>query len=834
MTAPLEDIRVLDFGQYIAGPATAMMLADQGAEVIRIDPPGGPKWASPAMDILNRRKKSIVLDLKKRGDLKITHDLIASADVFIENFRPGVMSKLDMGPEDALAINSRLVYVSLPGFAPEDHERKHLRAWEAIIATASGQFTDMGLNRVLMGINPSFSPLPLASAYAAVLAAASITTALYAREESGHGDIIEVPIAAALMEGLVFNSMFVEDNPKRYNNLRQQEIERKIVAGEPLNMSYDELQEYLDPFYRSYFCADGRPIYVVAPSHIDHSHKALRVMGLLEETLQAGLPELDDVYLPSDKWPAGVDSALGVYPLSKKWADWVAGRMKERFLEKTSFEWEELFGKAGVPASAHRTTQEWLNSEHALASGLVHEIIDPVLGRKRQAGPVAWIASAAEFAAKGEHAPKPDQDRSEILSNLSKQNSTSSSKTSFTSGNCWLDGVKILDMTNVIAGPMVAGTLARFGAEVIKLDPIKPTYGPYLTITIGLHANRGKRSILVDIKKEKGLDVLHRLIQWADVITFNGPDRQLKPLGIDPKSLKAINPNIIMCLIDAWGGPLWGPRSNNLGYDDLVQAATGIMARFGGSINTPEEHAHVGTIDVLTGFLAAFAVSTALYRRERTGKIDIARTSLCAAGQLLQIPFMYDFEGREPFDEPSGRYTKGYGPFYRFYEAMDDWFFLASVEDAFECLEAIEELKGVSEVAPSELEDFLSNKFKTRRVKYWVDELIKVDIGASKMGSLTGVRQMYSSHREMDRHARGGTYQFTRYDNHPSGHRIDLFSPCSIRPTYADLVAPTPSEKYGLGTRPILRELSYSDKEIRNMFEDSVVSESWSEQYLPD
>jgi crotonobetainyl-CoA:carnitine CoA-transferase CaiB-like acyl-CoA transferase len=124
VTTPLEDIRVLDFGQYIAGPATAMMLADQGAEVIRIDPPGGPKWASPAMDILNRRKKSIVLDLKKREDLKIGHDLVASADVLIENFRPGVMSKLSMGPEDTHTINSRLVYVSLPGFASQDHERK--------------------------------------------------------------------------------------------------------------------------------------------------------------------------------------------------------------------------------------------------------------------------------------------------------------------------------------------------------------------------------------------------------------------------------------------------------------------------------------------------------------------------------------------------------------------------------------------------------------------------------------------------------------------------------------------------------------------------------------
>jgi crotonobetainyl-CoA:carnitine CoA-transferase CaiB-like acyl-CoA transferase len=90
MTLPLQNIKVLDFGQYVAGPATAGMLADQGAEVIRIDPPGGPRWDSPAMDTLNRRKKSIILDLKNSQDLKIAQQLIASADVLIENFRPGV------------------------------------------------------------------------------------------------------------------------------------------------------------------------------------------------------------------------------------------------------------------------------------------------------------------------------------------------------------------------------------------------------------------------------------------------------------------------------------------------------------------------------------------------------------------------------------------------------------------------------------------------------------------------------------------------------------------------------------------------------------------------
>ncbi len=311
MILPFENIRVLDFGQYVAGPATAVMLADQGAEVIRIDPPGGPRWDSPAMDILNRRKKSIILDLKKDEDLTIARDFIATADVLIESFRPGVMTKLCLGPDDAHAINSRLVYVSLPGFASSDPEQAHIPAWEAIIAAARGQFTDIGLNRILMSINPSFSPVTLASSYAALLAATAVSAALYAREEHGHGDYIEVPIAAALMEGLVYNSMVVEDTPERYKSLREREIERRSRVGEPFNLTYEELQEYLDPFYRCYVCADGRPVYVVSSCHVNHAHKTLQVMGLLEEAREAGIPELDDWYCSSSQWPEDIDCALG-------------------------------------------------------------------------------------------------------------------------------------------------------------------------------------------------------------------------------------------------------------------------------------------------------------------------------------------------------------------------------------------------------------------------------------------------------------------------------------------------------------------------------------------
>ena len=89
MAGPLHGIKVIDFGQWIAGPLSALLLADQGAEVIRVDPPGGPRWQTAANATLQRGKRRIILDLKADGDLALARALIGSADVLIENFRWG-------------------------------------------------------------------------------------------------------------------------------------------------------------------------------------------------------------------------------------------------------------------------------------------------------------------------------------------------------------------------------------------------------------------------------------------------------------------------------------------------------------------------------------------------------------------------------------------------------------------------------------------------------------------------------------------------------------------------------------------------------------------------
>src|SRR3954467_14015090 len=116
MAGPLDGIRVIAFGQYIAGPLTAMLLADHGADVIRVDPPGGPAWDTPANATWNRGKRSIALDLKRDEDRGIAERLIGSADVVIEGFRPSVMDRLGLGPAAAISASPRLIYCSIPGF----------------------------------------------------------------------------------------------------------------------------------------------------------------------------------------------------------------------------------------------------------------------------------------------------------------------------------------------------------------------------------------------------------------------------------------------------------------------------------------------------------------------------------------------------------------------------------------------------------------------------------------------------------------------------------------------------------------------------------------------
>ena len=828
---PLVGITVVDFSQQIAGPAVAMTLADFGATVVRIDPPNGPTWQHDANHVLQRNKHCLRLDLKTASGLAQALLLIDQADIVLESFRPGVMQRLGVDFSKIRVQRPDLITLSIPGFASNDLLRSQWKATEAVVAATSGAFTDMGYNRVLMGLNPSFSPLPLGSSYATSLAASAAVFALYHREKTGNGDHIEVPISAALMEGLSYNSCLIENLPERYVTMREQEIKRRRDSGLPLDVSYQNLQEYLDPFYRTYECSDGRFFYCVCPSHRNHATRALKVLGVYDELIEMGLPEVDDLHLPVSQWSG--ETSIGAYPLPKKWADIISEKMKRAFLTKTSTQWGRIFGLEKIPGAPHRTTQEWIHSAHSKISGLSVEVQTQEHGTMLQPGPIAWLEECAEAMLTPKAAVNVSFTQALTLLEAVKSAHVTHRPTASSSAadsGLWLDGIKVLDLTNVIAGPHSCAFLTRFGAKVTKLDPVKPLYDPMIGIIYSFQTDLGKRKILADINTQKGREIFNALIRSVDIVVINAPQRQLKPLGLDRETLQAVNPGVLFCRLDCLGGPRVGPKSDYIGYDDIIQSNSGIMTRFGGE-QTPEEHAHIGTLDVNCGFAAGMAMGLSLYHKLRTGEATTARTSLAAVTNLAQIPFTFDYQGRQVSNEPSGRDSLGYSALSHFYHCLQGWIYLDSDETEVAKLARV---SGLEDIATCEdIGVYLTTMFKRRSASVWEQSLQSAGVAAAQTQSIVQLRDKYARIGDGKVGMDGGSYAFSIDPEHPSGHCVTRVDHYSIRPSNGQIMAVAASEKFGHSSREILEEIGYSHGQIDNLIAENVIATGWSSEYLP-
>jgi crotonobetainyl-CoA:carnitine CoA-transferase CaiB-like acyl-CoA transferase len=200
MAKPLEGIRVLDMGTFITGPAAGMLLADLGAEVIKVEMPGtgDPFRAykgglySPHYQTYNRGKKSIELNTKQVEDLAAMDELVKGADVFIQNFRPGVADRLGVGPERLQSINPRLVYTLITGFG-SDGPHKDRPAFDTV-AQASAGFLRLLVNPE----HPRVVGPAIADALTGFYAAHGVVAALYERGKTGKGRIVETSMFEAM------------------------------------------------------------------------------------------------------------------------------------------------------------------------------------------------------------------------------------------------------------------------------------------------------------------------------------------------------------------------------------------------------------------------------------------------------------------------------------------------------------------------------------------------------------------------------------------------------------------------------------------------------------
>ncbi|HEV7433426.1 MAG TPA: CaiB/BaiF CoA-transferase family protein [Pseudorhizobium sp.] len=200
MVKILKDIRVVELGTYITGPAASMHLADLGADVIKVERPetGDPFRAfkgglySPHYQTYNRNKRSIALDTKQPDDLSVFRDLIATADVFIQNFRPGVAEKLGCGEEDLRKVNPSLIYCAISGFGQSGPSRDR-PAFDTVAQAASGF-----LRLVTPPTNPRVIGPAIADAITGQYAAMGILAALLERSKTGKGRRLDISMLEAM------------------------------------------------------------------------------------------------------------------------------------------------------------------------------------------------------------------------------------------------------------------------------------------------------------------------------------------------------------------------------------------------------------------------------------------------------------------------------------------------------------------------------------------------------------------------------------------------------------------------------------------------------------
>ena len=579
MPGPLEGIRVVDFGQYIAGPLTAMLLADHGAEVTHVDPPGGPRLNTPANQTWNRGKRSLQLNLKEAADLRTARELIAGNDVVVENFRPGVMDRLGLGAAACMERDSGLIYCSLPGFAADD-PRANLAGWEGIVGAA----TDM-----YRGDPPEFTHIPIASHFAAFQAALAIVAALIARAGDGLGQRIEVPLFDATFAAIGAHGLFADGTP---GGVRP------------------------DDFWTGLFeCADKRWIQVSAATPRFRRRLATALQ------LEGDLIDLDQLAASAS--------------LRQK----LEALQQALFATRTAQQWEDLGGDIGVPIALCRTPREWLTTAHARTAGIVTDVD----GTVQPGTPLRMGRAAAGDGPRPRHSAN---------------------------GGA-LAGVRVLDLTQVLAGPTAGRTLAEYGADVIKINnPHEEGAGIHFSRhRYHTDVNRGKRSMLLDLKSAAGQSVLHDLLRWSDVLLQNFRPDAAAHLHVTYDEVRAIRPDLVYVTVSAFGAP--GPWTGRPGYEVQAQAASGLRyASQGRPRGQP-----FAVNDYGTGLLGALAAALALFQRQRTGSGQQAEAALAYTATILQSATLHA-------DVPPVGESLGWSPSHRLYRASDGWLFVAGASFA--------------------------------------------------------------------------------------------------------------------------------------------------------
>jgi crotonobetainyl-CoA:carnitine CoA-transferase CaiB-like acyl-CoA transferase len=703
MGGALHGVRVLDLSWGIAGPMTTMLLADCGADVVRVEPPGGDPFATQSgYRVWHRGKRSAVLDLKADDGRRSFLALAARSDVVVDSFTPGAMARLGLDHASLVGVNPRIVSLSITAYG--DHPSHRDRpGYDGLVAARTGLLFDQkgrrgtamefisgrsgpepefdspdGLVRGADRDGPVFPRTPWPSVGATYLATFGVVAALRAREVTGQAQRVTTSLLQGALAAACLNWQRVE-NPDA-----------------PLYWMWPVDARSIEGLYR---CADGewvhhwtvRPRWVLTAAEGD----SLR-SGQLDVSYR---DDPDRIPMESD----GLLTGIFLHPL-----------LAEAFAKFPSHEWVLAAEKAGMGVAPVRSPAEALADKSFLADGCVAVVEDSHEGPIRHAGVLLDFSAtpggiAAPSPRRGEHTEEVMQIASRVVGDMR----TSSEPTRQTSPLSYaLEGVRVLDLGLGVAGPFTGRMLADLGADVIKVNALHDSY--WNGTHMGLGTNRGKRSIALNLKDPAGREVLERLLATADVLTLNWRPGSAARLGLDYETLRARYPRLVYC---STRGYEKGPRSNLPGTDQTAAALTGTEWEDGAcDAGNPPLWSRSNMGDTGNALLAAIAVAMALFWRESSGEGQAVSTSIVNAG-LLHTSYAYLREdGSTPnwSHVDAGQY--GLSPTYRMYRcAGDEWVFVAAVSP--EHREALSELVSAmpAEQQPDELAGSLAAWCASRR-----------------------------------------------------------------------------------------------------------------------
>jgi len=819
MAGPCSGLTVLDFSRGMPGALATTVLADFGAEVIKVEPQtGDPLRSHPSWLAWNRGKKSIVLDLETPKGQEHAQALAQRADVLVESFRPGESQSLGIDYEMLSAINPLLVYCSITGFGQKGRFR-NLKDYEGVIAAKSGRMS--AFNGQLDRSGPIYAAVQTATWAASQAAVRGILATLRIRDQMGRGQWVQTSVLQGTFPfsgPRPTNTFFNRKDPERF----------PLVSPGPQSLPTLEYIPVRTKDGRWLQHANNRQGPRLLPAH-------LRAIGL--------------------GWVLEDERFKNIYNLAEENREILRELILERMQEKTIDEWMDIYVEDGnIAAEPYVYTLEGMKHEQFVHNGHVVEINDPRVGPMKIVGLLADLVDTPGEVG----GPSPDlgQHTEEVLEGLAKREPVSVAVASNGQGNGHtplhpLEGITLLDISTVIQGPYAAVMIADLGARVIKIDATpergggRPLGGGGALNLNTIRTYSGKECIQIDLQTDEGKELIHKLIAKADVLLHNFRPGVPERLSVDYETCKNINPRIVHVYSGAYGAT--GPHNRRPGAHPVPGALFGGALRQSGRDMPPPTYqpmtmdeiknvsrrmmrANEGNPDPNTSQAVATAIMLGLLARERTGKGQAIQDTMMCANAWANHNEAYDYAGRPPYAIPDAE-CYGLHALYRLYEAKEGWVFLACLleEEWAKFCHTVgrTDLLGDPRFGPAarhshdeELITQLSKLFATRTAAAWEELLTAQDVACVKVTD-TDKEDFFLD----DSHSKDNDLVVEVEDESPRYGKY-------LRPGgivhFSEMLGRYRTAPYaGQHTRALMQEVGYSDEQIDDYRERRIVS--WEE-----